>query len=158
MGLTTGRRHMKSFGHIKCHPHTHTHTHTPTSNKSDFHNQKAAVNVQMNTQKLKEQEISRNSPLKLFTSIRYLLKQGSAIRDHDETSGNYFQLLKLRLEDDPDLGVYLKRTVNCISPRGQEEMMEMFSHCIVREVVSDIQKHGCFTIIVDGTQDISGRE
>ncbi|KAI6661467.1 Zinc finger MYM-type protein 1-like [Oopsacas minuta] len=117
-----------------------------------------AVNVQMNTLKLKEQEISRNSLLKLFTTIRYLLRQGSAIRGHDETSGNYFQLLKLRSEDDPDLGMYLKRTTNFISPRGQEEMMEMFSHCIVREVVSDIQKHGCFAIIVDGTQDVSGRE
>ncbi|KAI6647075.1 Zinc finger MYM-type protein 1-like [Oopsacas minuta] len=54
--------------------------------------------------------------------------------------------------------MYLKRTTNFISPRGQEEMMEIFSHCIVREVVSDIQKHGCFAIIVDGTQDVSGRE
>ena len=117
-----------------------------------------AVNVQMNTHKLKEQEISRISFLKLFTSMRYLLRQGSAIRGNDETSGNYFQLMKLRSEDDPDLEVYLKRTADFISPRGQEEMMEMFSHCILREVVSDIQRNGCFAIIVDGTEDVSGQE
>ena len=38
-------------------------------------------------------------------------------------------------------------------------MMEMFGHCILREVVSDIQKNRCFVIIVEGTQDgVSGRE
>ena len=112
-----------------------------------------AVNVQMSTHKLKEQEISRNSLLKLFTSIRYLLRQGSAIRGHDETSwklsfGNYFwklfslkiisrslnfrskfqnlkifQLLKLRSVDDPDLEVYLKRTTNFIFEWHSKEWM-----------------------------------
>ena len=37
-------------------------------------------------------------------------------------------------------------------------MMEMFSHRILRKVVSDTQKNRCFAIIVDGTQDVSGQE
>ena len=61
------------------------------------------------------------------------------------------QLLKLRSEDDPNLQVYLRETTNFTSPRGQEEMIEMFSHCILREVISDIQKNGCFAVIVDRT-------
>ena len=96
--------------------------------------------------------------MKLFTSIRYLLRQGSAFRGHDEIHGNYLQLLKLRSEDDADLQVYLRNTTNFTSPRAQDEMMEMFSHYILRELVSDIQKNTYFAVIADGTQDVSGQE
>ena len=61
--------------------------------------------------------------------------------------------MKLRSEDDPDLEVYLKRSL-----RGQKEMTEMLSHCILREVVNDIQNNRCFAIIVDGTQEVSVQE
>ena len=117
-----------------------------------------SVSVQIHTQKQKEQEIARNSLLKLFTSIRYLLRQGSAFRGHDEIHGNYLQLLKLRSEDDADLQVYLRNTTNFTSPRAQDEMMEMFSHYILRELVSDIQKNTYFAVIADGTQDVSCQE
>ena len=44
-----------------------------------------SVSAQIQTQKQKEQAIARNSLLKLFTSVRYLLmRQGTAFRGHDE--------------------------------------------------------------------------
>ena len=38
----------------------------------------------------------------------YLLHQGLAIRGHDDSEGNLFQLLKLRSEDDSELKFWLK--------------------------------------------------
>lgn len=40
----------------------------------------------------------------------------------------------------------------------QNELIDMFSHNILRQLSTDIQKAGPFSIIVDGTQDITGCE
>lgn len=37
--------------------------------------------------------------LKQLSSLRYLLRQGLALRGHDENEGNLVQLLLLRTED-----------------------------------------------------------
>lgn len=47
------------------------------------------VNALINSQKQKEQENSRKSLLKIFTSVRYLLRQGLAFRGHEEIDGNF---------------------------------------------------------------------
>ena len=36
------------------------------------------------------------------------MRQGLAIRGHDTSEGNLFQLLQLRSEDDPQLGAWLR--------------------------------------------------
>ena len=43
-------------------------------------------------------------------------------RDHEERDGNYFQLLKLRMEDVPDLEMYLRITTNFTSPGAQNPL------------------------------------
>ena len=37
-------------------------------------------------------------------------------------------------------------------------MLQMFSHAIVNKICTDVRKAGMYSIIVDGTQDISGKE
>ncbi len=145
----------KAIEKFKLHQTSHTHVLSV--------NQIAAVKrpsviAQIQTQKQKEQAIARNSLLKLFTSVRYLLRQGSGFRGHDESDGSYPQLLKLRTEDVPDLQMYLKNTTNFTSPCAQNEMIEMFSHHILRKIVSDIQLNEFYAVTVDGTKDISGKE
>jgi hypothetical protein len=47
--------------------------------------------------------------LKILSSIRYLARQGLALRgDGDEQDGNFLQLLKLKGEDDPSMIDWLK--------------------------------------------------
>ena len=43
-----------------------------------------------------------------FSSLRYLLCQGLALRGHEELEGNLMQLLKLRVEDSPDIERWIK--------------------------------------------------
>ena len=115
---------------------------------------RSSLSAQIQTQKQKEQAMARNCLLKLFTSVRYLLRQGSAFRGHDESDGSYLQLLKLKTEDVPDLQMYLRNTINFTSPGAQNEMIEMFSHQILRKIVSDIQQNEFYAVTADGTQDM----
>ena len=48
----------------------------------------------------KEKADNRQCLLKVLSSLRFLVRQDSAIRGHDEKDGNLYQLLKLRCEDD----------------------------------------------------------
>ena len=66
----------------------------------------------------KEQERRCQMLIKQPSSLKYLLRQGLAIRGHDDKEGNLSQLLKLHGEDDPQLqtwlldGRYLSPVVN----------------------------------------------
>jgi hypothetical protein len=138
---------MRFEGHQKCDTH-----HLAVSQLSAC--KQIPVNAQLFQKKLVEQECARRCLHKVFTSVRFLLGQGLAFRGHSSDSGNFSQLLKLQAEYDSDLRQYLSRDTNFISPQGQEEIMQLFSHSILRQIVKDID--GPFGVIVDGTQDISG--
>ena len=48
-----------------------------------------------------EKATNRHCLLKILSNLRFFARQGCAIRGHgDETDSNYYQLLKLRGEDD----------------------------------------------------------
>ncbi len=55
----------------------------------------------LSQQHSKEKEVNRKMLLEILSSIRYLARQGLALRgDGDEQDGNFLQLLKLKGEDD----------------------------------------------------------
>ena len=68
------------------------------------------------------------------------------------------QLLKLQADDDEDIRQYLMQTTNFISPQAQQEIMELFSHTRVRQISREINQNEQFEVMVDGTQDVSGKE
>ena len=70
--------------------------------------------------------------MKLPCEIVYM---DEVFRSQEQTDGNYFQLLKLRMEDVPDLEMYLRITTNFTSPSAQKEMAEMFSHQVLRTII-----------------------
>ena len=94
----------------------------------------------------------------LFTSVQYLARQCIAIRGHTLDSGNLHQLLLTRCRDSPSLMVWFNKKQNWNSPVHQNEILNMLSHSIVRQLVSEINKASVFSVIMDGTQDISGDE
>lgn len=87
-----------------------------------------------------------------------MLKQGLAFRAHGHHEGNFIELLKLRADDDPDLSEYLQRKTNYTSPQVQNEIMESFSHEILRKLIEEMKKDKIYAVMVDGTTDKSGEE
>ncbi|XP_060760237.1 zinc finger MYM-type protein 1-like [Neoarius graeffei] len=92
--------------------------------------------------------------------VRYLARQGLAVRGHDSNEGNLFHLLKLKAKDDPVLTSWLTRCHDYVSPRCQNEYLALFGNTIVRGIATMIRSLPVvqFSIIMDGTQDIQGKE
>ena len=57
------------------------------------------ITAQLNSQANREQKENRDMLLKQLSSLRYLARQGLAIRGHSEKEGNLMQLLLLGSED-----------------------------------------------------------
>ena len=93
-----------------------------------------------------------------LSSLKFLLRQGLAIRGHSETNGNLIELLRTRSIDIPQLTTWLNKTTNFLSHEIQNEIIDMFSHSILNNILESVRAAGQFSIIVDGTKDISGDE
>jgi len=57
----------------------------------------------------RQQATSSDAQSTIISSVTYLTRQGLAMRGHDETSGNFRQLLALRSHDVKALNDFLKR-------------------------------------------------
>ena len=106
----------------------------------------------------KRQEAARHCLLRIFSCVKYLLRQCLPFRGHHDKSGNSYQLLMLLAEDDLDLRVFLQRSTNFTSATSQHDMIKMYSYCILRKLASDKNESGMFAIMVDGSKDITGKE
>ena len=62
-----------------------------------------SVASQLATQHDVEQKSARTCLLKIISTIKYLARQGLPLRGHEESDGNFMQLLHLRSEDLPVL-------------------------------------------------------
>ena len=49
----------------------------------------------------REKEANRHCLFKVMSSLKFLARQGIAMRGHDDRDGNFYQLVTLRGEDDP---------------------------------------------------------
>ena len=67
-----------------------------------------SVAVLLNEQAKAEQKQHRDQLLKQLSSLQFLLRQGLAVRGHDNLEGNLLQLLKLTSEDYPDLNSWIR--------------------------------------------------
>jgi hypothetical protein len=96
----------------------------------------------------------------IITSIKYLCRQGLALRgDRDESDSNLRQLLKLKAEDDVILMEWLKRKENVYtSPDIQNEIIKLMGISILRDITSQLQCTPFLTIMADETTDASNRE
>ncbi|QQP56874.1 Zinc finger MYM-type protein 1 [Caligus rogercresseyi] len=118
----------------------------------------AKIDVKMDANRRQQQETAQRALMKVFKSLRFLLRQGLSFRGHTAEEGNFQQLLNVFRDDDEGLDRYLKRSISFTSPQAQEKMMQMFGADIVRTLAAQIAKDGPFGVMVDGTQDITGVE
>ena len=107
-----------------------------------------------------EKATNRRMFLKILSSIRYLARQGLALRgDGDEHDGNFLQLLKLKGEDDPAMIDWLKRKANkYTSHQSQNNILRIMAMNVLREVTLSLQQSPFITLMMDETTDISNKE
>ncbi|XP_051797058.1 zinc finger MYM-type protein 1-like [Acanthochromis polyacanthus] len=154
VGFRNGKKAIQRFSeHAKCQLHIHA--------MNIFAQKGSTVASQLSSAVARQQEEARNGLSKIVGSIKYLARQGLALRDHVEEKGNLSQHLKEKAEDDPAFQKWLEtHKQDYTSPLIQNEILGILSNDIVRGIADTIR---ClpvtqFALIVDGTQDISGRE
>ena len=113
----------------------------------------------MNTAVKEEQRRRRSMLLKYISSLRYLTRQGLAIRGHSDQNGNLHQLVKSRSEDDNDLELQEWIKLGKYQPPlVQNELMQLMYLQVLRTLLADIRLACFFSLIADETRDISGKE
>jgi hypothetical protein len=118
-----------------------------------------SVNALLSEQVTQDQLVALKCMKAIFTSIKYLARQGLAIRGGEADSGNFRELLLLRSCDIPELKAWIEKKTNFTSPERQNEILKMFAHNILRNICCTIKAESkTFSIIIDGTQDVAGIE
>ncbi|XP_035985290.1 zinc finger MYM-type protein 1-like isoform X2 [Fundulus heteroclitus] len=156
--ITSGFKNWKkAFEKFKAHENSHTHHHAVSVTAQESH----PINAQLSSALATQQGDNRHCLEKIVSSIKYLARQGQALRGHDDDDSNLYQLLKNLAEDDALLAKWLLRSQKeYLSPQIQNEILCSMSNSIVSEIADTIRNLPIFefAIIMDGTQDISGKE
>ena len=101
--------------------------------------------------------MSRHCFLKILSNLRYLARQGLAIRGHgDETDSNFYQLLKLREQDDSRIQSWL--TDKYTSSDMQNEIIKLMALHVLRKVIASLHSVPFLAIMLDETTDSSNKE
>ncbi|CAG7827101.1 unnamed protein product [Allacma fusca] len=107
---------------------------------------------------LNKQHEARIALRSMFTSAIFLATQGLPFLGDIFKKGNYFQLLTLRSSDVPELMHFMRRSKPLTCSDIQNEMIKIISLAISRKIQARLNENKEFSIIVDETTDISGRE
>ena len=109
---------------------------------------------------IKQQKaINRKMFLKILENTRYLARQGLAFRVHNDSNGNFIQLMKLRSLDCPQIEQWMKKKMDTyLSHHIQDELLFLMSSHILRNLSKKICDSGCFTLMCDECTDISNKE
>lgn len=156
--ITSGFKNWKrAIEKFKAHENSHTHRHAVSVTAQESH----PVNAQLSSALANQQADNRHCLVKIVGSIKYLARQGQALRGHEDENSNLYQLLKDKAEDDVLLAKWLQRPQReYISPQIQNEILSTMSNSIVSGIADTIRDLPVlqYAVIMDGTQDISGQE
>ena len=103
-------------------------------------------------------KMHREVLLRMLRSIRYLTRQGRALRGHREDSesmeGNLYQLLLLQAVEFPAFAQWLQKR-EYISPEITNEIIVLMGQTVLCGLLADIHSRQWFSIISDETTDIN---
>lgn len=118
------------------------------------------VGEMLSSQHAQQKERNRQALFQIVSSIRFLSRQGLAMRGGgDEADGNLKQLLQMKAEEDPNLAEWLKRKENVYtSPDIQNEILKLMGLQILRSISTQVQNSPFTTIMADETTDVSNKE
>ena len=99
--------------------------------------------------------------LKVLLCIRYLGRQGLALRGHEESiesfDGNLYQLLLLEATRDEKMKAWLDKK-QYLSPVITNEMINIMGLAVLEKILTNIKTSKWYAIIVDEATDISHTE
>ena len=121
--------------------------------------QKPPVNQQLCTQLQHDQQERQQALLKQLQCLRFLLRQGLAIRGHTETEGNLHQMLVMWSAYDSSLKNWL-REKKYLSPIIINEQITIFGLDVLRSLLAKIKtaSPAWYAIIADEASDVNNRE
>ena len=136
--------------------------------KSDCHNEARvkiaflkgpSISVQLNTQIAKLQSVRRSGLLFMLQGLRFLLRQGIAIRGHFEEEGSLRQLLLAWSSSCKDLQEWNKEG-KYMSHEIINEFIKLMGNTVLRNIITNIKScEPCwYSIIADETTYITCKE
>ena len=99
--------------------------------------------------------------LKILSNLRYLAWQGLAIRGHgDETDSNFYQLLKLREQDDSRIQSWLRKKTDKYTSSDMQNkiILKWIALHVLRKVIASLHSVPFLAIMLDETTDSSNKE
>jgi hypothetical protein len=108
-----------------------------------------------------QQARNRQALLRISSAVRLCGVTGIALRGHEQSSGNLNAILDLLRTDVPELKEFLSRgdkRNQFTSWQIQNELLKIMAHQVQRKLIQKINHTKYFSLIVDETTDIAGRE
>ena len=95
-----------------------------------------------------------------LSCVRFLARQGLALRGcGSDASTNLIQLLRLRVEDKPEVVQWLDKSAHKhTAPENQNEILELMAHHVLKRILEDIQNSPFLALMIDEATDISKKE
>ena len=119
------------------------------------------IGAQLHTQCEDCRRFHREMLMKLLSSIRYLSRQGLALRGHNESSdtldGNLLQLLLLLSENNRPMKEWLSKR-EYISLDIVNELITTMGQCVLKSILAKVKEAMWYTIIADEATDVSHNE
>ena len=108
----------------------------------------------------KQREVNRKVFVRILENLRFLARQGLALRGSGgDQESNFTQLLLLRATDVPLIAEWMKKeSCKYTSHDIQNECLKIMALRILRDVSKRIQKSACFAVMADECTDISNKE
>lgn len=106
---------------------------------------------------------NREMLVHVIEAVRYLSRQGLALRGASndtefEPNSNLMQLLYSYTKFSPGLDSLLKKSITFTSPTCVNDILSCMSKLVLRKVVSDIKKAKYYSLMLDETPDVGGKE
>ena len=120
--------------------------------------EKKPINALLSSETEKSQGVARKALDTMFSSVRYLLRQGFPLRGDDHNDGAFYQLVKERCRDFPEVESWMKRKNNWMSDTIQNEILQQIGHSIQTVITDEARQSEFFGITADGTTDCAGQE
>ncbi|XP_078665396.1 zinc finger MYM-type protein 1-like [Branchiostoma floridae x Branchiostoma belcheri] len=118
-----------------------------------------SIATQLNSQIAEQQQLHRQGLLKQLSALRYLLRQGLAVRGHREKDGNLYHLLKTWADDNVVVQSWLHQG-RFMTHDHINELINLMGQDVLRSVLARLNAGdpAWFAIIADEATDVACNE
>ena len=117
------------------------------------------IGEMLSTAHTEGKKISRHCLVTIAENIKFLARQGIALRgNEDEMESNFIQLLHLLAIQQPELIRWMnQKTSKYTSAQIQNEILSIMGSSVVRDIAAKIQSAKYFSIMADEVTDSSNK-